>query len=80
MNRWAAVIITSLLLIGKRGAGTSPEGHAFTFWHVYLMLEISCEYLSLSKFVNDSQKTNTLLYDAFIQCLRLPLEVFKKNL
>lgn len=42
------------------------------------MLEISCEYLSLSKFVNDPQKTNALLYDAFIQCLRLPLEVFKK--
>lgn len=42
------------------------------------MLEISHDYLSLSKFVNDPQKTNALLYDAFIQRLRLPLEVFKK--
>lgn len=46
--------------------------------HVHLKLEISYKYLSFNKFVNYTQMTNALLYDAFIQCLCLPLEVFKK--
>lgn len=79
MNWWTAFIVTSsLLLITKRRAGTSPEKHMFRFLHVYLKLEISYKYLSFNKFVNYTQMTNALLYDAFIQCLCLPLEVFKK--
>lgn len=45
---------------------------------MYLKVEISYKYLSFNKFVNYTQMTNALLYDAFIQCLCLPLEVFKK--
>lgn len=80
MNWWTAFIVTSSLLITKRRAGGSPEKHMFKpqFLHVCLKLEISPKYLSFNKFVNYTQMTNALLYDAFIQRLCLPLEVFKK--